>query len=122
VANSEMTLGALTALGERQIDVPRDLSIVGFDDPLWARHLGPARTAVTQPIVEMAKTATALLLSLLQDPEAIKLGVFPPRFGDPAINGTATAPAARRDYRAALLRRFALAKSVFACGSFPWFL
>jgi LacI family repressor for deo operon, udp, cdd, tsx, nupC, and nupG len=73
-----MTLGALTALGERQIDVPRDLSIVGFDDPLWARHLGPARTAVTQPIVEMAKTATALLLSLLQDPEAIKLGVFPP--------------------------------------------
>jgi DNA-binding LacI/PurR family transcriptional regulator len=33
---------------------------------------------VTQPIVEMAKTATALLLSLLQDPEAIRLEVFPP--------------------------------------------
>jgi DNA-binding LacI/PurR family transcriptional regulator len=78
VANSEMTLGALTALRERQIKVPGALSIVGFDDPLWARHLDPALTVVTQPIVEMAKTATALLLSLLQDPEAIRLEVFPP--------------------------------------------
>ena len=78
VANSEMTLGALTALRERQIGVPRDLSIVGFDDPLWARHLDPALTVVTQPIVEMAKRATALLLSLLQDPEAIRLEVFTP--------------------------------------------
>jgi LacI family transcriptional regulator, repressor for deo operon, udp, cdd, tsx, nupC, and nupG len=73
-----MTLGALTALRERQISVPGALSIVGFDDPLWARHLDPALTVVTQPIVEMAKTATALLLSLLQDPEAIRLEVFPP--------------------------------------------
>ena len=73
VANSEMTLGALTALRERQIKVPGALSIVGFDDPLWARHLDPALTVVTQPIVEMAKTANALLLSLLQDPEAIRL-------------------------------------------------
>jgi DNA-binding LacI/PurR family transcriptional regulator len=54
------------------------LSIVGFDDPLWARHLDPALTVVTQPIVEMAKTANALLLSLLEDPEAIRLEVFPP--------------------------------------------
>jgi LacI family transcriptional regulator, galactose operon repressor len=78
VANSEMTLGALTALRERQMEVPEALSIVGFDDPLWARHLDPALTVVTQPIVEMAKTATALLLSLLQDPQAIRLEVFPP--------------------------------------------
>jgi LacI family transcriptional regulator len=63
VANSEMTLGALTALRERQIKVPGDLSIVGFDDPLRARHLDPALTVVTQPIVEMAKTANALLPS-----------------------------------------------------------
>jgi DNA-binding LacI/PurR family transcriptional regulator len=78
VANSEMTLGALTALSELQIDVPDALSIVGFDDPLWARHLDPALTVVRQPIVEMAKTATALLLNLLQDPAAIRLEVFPP--------------------------------------------
>ena len=78
VANSEMTLGALTALRQGQIKVPGALSIVGFDDPLWARHLDPALTVVTQPIVEMAKTATALLLSLLQDPEAIRFEVFAP--------------------------------------------
>ena len=58
--------------------MPDDLSIVGFDDPLWARHLDPALTVVTQPIIEMAKTATALLLSLLQDPEAIRFEVFAP--------------------------------------------
>ena len=77
VANSEMTLGALTALRERQINIPRDLSLVGFDDPLWARHLDPALTVVTQPIIEMATKATALLLRLLQDPEAIAHEVFP---------------------------------------------
>ena len=71
-----MCLKPLTALRERQIKVPDDLSIVGFDDPLWARHLDPALTVVTQPIFEMAKTANALLLSLLQGPEAIRLEVF----------------------------------------------
>jgi LacI family transcriptional regulator len=78
VANSEMTLGALSALRERQVNVPRDLSIVGFDDPLWARHLDPALTVVTQPIVQMAKMATGLLLSLLQDSEAIHSEILPP--------------------------------------------
>jgi LacI family transcriptional regulator len=78
VANSEMTLGALTALRERQVNVPRDLSIVGFDDPLWARHLDPALTVVTQPIVEMAKMATGLLLSLLQDSKAVRSEILPP--------------------------------------------
>jgi len=78
VANSEMTLGALTALRERHVNVPRDLSIVGFDDPLWARHLDPALTVVTQPIVEMAKMATGLLLSLLQDSEVIRSEILPP--------------------------------------------
>ena len=78
VANSEMTLGALTALRERQVNVPGDLSVVGFDDPLWARHLDPALTVVTQPIVEMAKMATALLLRLLQDPEAVRSEILPP--------------------------------------------
>jgi LacI family repressor for deo operon, udp, cdd, tsx, nupC, and nupG len=77
VANSEMTLGALTALRERHVNVPRDLSIVGFDDPLWARHLDPALTVVTQPIVEMAKMATGLLLSLLQDSEVIRSEILP---------------------------------------------
>jgi DNA-binding LacI/PurR family transcriptional regulator len=33
---------------------------------------------VTQPIVEMAKAATSLLLNLLEDPEAILLEVLPP--------------------------------------------
>jgi DNA-binding LacI/PurR family transcriptional regulator len=43
-----------------------------------ARPPRPALTVVTQPIVEMAKTANALLLSLLEDPETIRLEVFPP--------------------------------------------
>lgn len=77
VANSEMTLGALTALRERKINIPRDLSLVGFDDPLWARHLDPALTVVTQPIIEMATKATALLLRSIQDPEAIAHEIFP---------------------------------------------
>jgi LacI family transcriptional regulator len=51
------TLAALKALSHRELRVPRDISLVGFDDDDWMEVVRPAITAVRQPMAEMARTA-----------------------------------------------------------------
>ena len=94
-----MTLGALTALRERQVNVPGDLSVVGFDDPLWARHLDPALTVVTQPIVEMAKMATGSVIEIIARLRSGPLGDFAARFDNPAFHRTLQRPITQRSRR-----------------------
>lgn len=64
-AGSDMqAIGLLRAAQERGISVPRDLSVVGYDDLPLATWTAPALTTVRQPLLEMATTATRLLLDL----------------------------------------------------------
>lgn len=60
--------GALRAAREAGLDVPRDLSVVGFDDIREAGHLGAGLTTVRQPLEEMGRVAVERLLDLLRDP------------------------------------------------------
>ena len=62
-ANDDMALGVLAAAQRLGISVPRDLSIVGFDDSRAATLVWPALTTVRQPVAEMAAAAVDLLLS-----------------------------------------------------------
>jgi LacI family xylobiose transport system transcriptional regulator len=62
--NDLQALGVLDAAFGLGLDVPRDVSVVGFDDvapALWAR---PPLTTVRQPLREMAEEATRLALRL----------------------------------------------------------
>ena len=68
VANNLMALGALTAIRERGLRIPEDISIVGFDDMPWATLLQPPLTAVAQPTYELGRRAGELLLERLQNP------------------------------------------------------
>ncbi len=61
-SNDEMAAGVLHAARERGLEVPRDLSIVGFDDTAIAAHLWPPLTTVRWPIQAMGKAAAAKLL------------------------------------------------------------
>jgi LacI family transcriptional regulator len=62
VLNNLMTLGALTAIAERDLSVPEDIAVVGFDDPSWAALLRPPLTTVAQPTYDLgAETARMLL-------------------------------------------------------------
>jgi LacI family transcriptional regulator len=61
-SNDEMAAGVLHAARQRGIDVPRDLSIVGFDDTAIAAHIWPPLTTVRWPIVPMARAAAAKLI------------------------------------------------------------
>ncbi len=46
VTNYEMTLGALIALNERGIQIPQELSLVGFDNMDLSRIANPSLTIV----------------------------------------------------------------------------
>jgi LacI family transcriptional regulator len=60
-SNDEMAAGALHAARERGLDVPRDLSILGFDDTQIATHIWPPLTTVRWPITSMGRSAALKL-------------------------------------------------------------
>lgn len=64
-ANDAMAIGALNALMEAGLAIPRDISLAGFDDIPMARYLHPALTSVRVPIQELGYQATTRLLQLL---------------------------------------------------------
>ena len=64
-SNDQMALGLIHAAREAGLDVPRDLSIVGFDDIPEAAHFWPPLTTVRQDFPELGRRCIALLLSSL---------------------------------------------------------
>ena len=61
-SNDEMAAGVLHAARERGLDVPGDLSILGFDDTAIAAHLWPPLTTIRWPIAAMSRAAARKLL------------------------------------------------------------
>lgn len=61
-SNDEMAAGVLHAAREAGMDVPAELSIVGFDDTAIAAHIWPPLTTVRWPIVDMARAAAMKLI------------------------------------------------------------
>jgi LacI family transcriptional regulator len=59
--------------------VPRDISIVSFDDHPFFAHLGPGITAVAQPIEEIAAAAVTMLFELMagREPERKAVVIAP---------------------------------------------
>ncbi|MBN6714515.1 substrate-binding domain-containing protein [Pseudomonas capsici] len=61
--NDVIAIGVLRAAAERNIRVPRDLSVIGFDDIQMSRYVYPALTTVGQSIMQLGETAAEMLLS-----------------------------------------------------------
>ncbi len=61
-ANDQMTLGLLRALTESGRLVPRDTSVVGFDDVPEAEYFNPSLTTVRQDFRELGRRGLQLLL------------------------------------------------------------
>jgi LacI family transcriptional regulator len=55
------------ALGQHGLRVPRDVSIVAFDDVQWMSLVEPSVTAVRQPVADMARSAAELVLRRLRE-------------------------------------------------------
>lgn len=69
IANNLMTLGGLQAIHESGLEIPGQVSLVGFDDMDWAPSLRPPLTVVAQPAYEMGETAASILLDCIHTPE-----------------------------------------------------
>jgi DNA-binding LacI/PurR family transcriptional regulator len=65
-ANDEMALGVMRAMFEAGRELPRDVSIIGFDDVPFARYLTPPLTTVRQNFEEIGQRSVHLLLDALR--------------------------------------------------------
>ena len=61
--NDDTAAGVVVAAHEAAIAIPKELSVVGFDDSPTAMHTWPALTTVRQPISDIAYRATELLIA-----------------------------------------------------------
>jgi DNA-binding LacI/PurR family transcriptional regulator len=79
VAAGDLVLGTLRACSDLQRSVPRDVSIVSFDDHPFFAHLAPGITAVAQPIEEIGAAAVDMLLELMagREPERSAMVIAP---------------------------------------------
>lgn len=65
--NDDTAIGVISALKSRGFDVPRDFSVVGFDDIPFAKNIEPSLTTVRQPRSQIGEIAMAHLLDHLPD-------------------------------------------------------
>ncbi|MGD8174736.1 LacI family DNA-binding transcriptional regulator [Marinimicrobium sp. ARAG 43.8] len=94
--NDEIAAGTLFAARLSGVDVPRDLSIVGFEDSPFSRQSWPNLTTAQQPNAEIARTATRLLISQIRhrkgDKPAESEGFYPQLI----VRDSSCPPAGRR--------------------------
>jgi LacI family transcriptional regulator len=74
-----VALGALARLHELDVDVPRDLSVVGFDDIPVAAFLAPPLTTVNLPKEELGRRAWAMLREHMAGGAAARGALLPSR-------------------------------------------
>ncbi|MBN6150564.1 LacI family DNA-binding transcriptional regulator [Xanthomonas sp. AmX2] len=72
-SNDDMAAAAVSVAHRRGLDVPRDLSVVGFDDTSAATAVWPELTTIRQPIAAMADMAIDLLLRSIRSRERVAL-------------------------------------------------
>jgi DNA-binding LacI/PurR family transcriptional regulator len=77
VANDQMAIGVLHAFAEAGLQVPRDISVVGFDDIPEAAFLNPALTTVRQDFYAVGQHAIDLVTATL-DGSTTDVSLLPP--------------------------------------------
>jgi len=91
VANDQMALGALRALHEAGCEIPRQVSVVGFDDIPEAQYFTPPLTTVRQDFQEIGSRSLRLMLEMMESDGA---GPPPPAMVAPElVLRSSTAPA-----------------------------
>ena len=89
-----MTQGALLGLRSLGLSIPKDVSLVGFDDFDLATFTDPQITVVAQPIPEMGPLAASLILERLEGHQGGPRNVsFPTQL---LVRGSVARPALRR--------------------------
>lgn len=90
--SDRMASGVYAAARERGLDIPRDLSVVGFDGLPEVGWLLPTLTTMRQPVEDMARTALQILLARAagQEPSSVRM-----ELSTTLVVGDSTAPPSR---------------------------
>lgn len=93
--SDELAVGAVSFLMEHGYRVPRDVSVVGFDDIELANVFRPKLTTVHQPIEEIGRAAAEILIRLIETKEKPESVILPYRVvirasSGPAYEGSAS--------------------------------
>lgn len=67
--NDAIAIGILEAARQLNIEVPTELSIIGFDDTPAAQMISPPLTTIRQPLGEIGQLATQILIECLRQPQ-----------------------------------------------------
>ena len=92
VAADVFMLGALAALRDADLELPRDVSLVGYGNPGWYGLWRPGLTTIEQPFLQMADTAASQLLAQLAAPATSRLDPEQRRLETKFIVRGSTAP------------------------------
>lgn len=65
-SNDLMAYGIIQGLKNRKINVPKDVSVTGYDDILFSAMFNPPLTTIRQPIYQMGRTASEIVIQILQ--------------------------------------------------------
>jgi LacI family transcriptional regulator len=68
-SNDVMAMGVMDAVRNRGLRVPNDISVIGFDNIPQSAMVFPTLTTVQQPLEQMGRVATQMLLGILKNPE-----------------------------------------------------
>jgi DNA-binding LacI/PurR family transcriptional regulator len=66
-SNDQMALGLIHAFREAGLEVPRDVSVAGFDDIPESAHFWPPLTTVRQDFAQLGKRCVAMLVDAIRD-------------------------------------------------------
>jgi LacI family transcriptional regulator len=84
-----LAFGAMVEARARGLNVPADISIIGFDDLDFAAHLEPPLSTVEVPSVELGRATAAHIVALCSDAPVPQHGALPTRL---VLRGTTAPP------------------------------
>ena len=67
--SDEIALGCMSALRVSGIDVPTDMSVIGFDDIKFAKYQSPSLTTIAQPVEAFGEHCVNMLVDIIDDNE-----------------------------------------------------
>lgn len=71
-ASDRLTLACFSILRKRNIKIPEEISLAGFSNFNYPELFFPSLTTIKQPAFEMGKTATELLIQLIESKHPVK--------------------------------------------------
>lgn len=94
IANDMMAFGAMQEFRAASLQIPRDISIIGFDDISFAAQTDPPLTTVCSPRLEIGRRAVEALMMTIERPSQPGLEVRIPTY---LIKRASTAPPRKGD-------------------------